>query len=168
MKAFSLACLLAVAPIALGAAQATKAAAGQTKAPAASAKSAKGGRTVALTGNDSMKYDVTSITAKPGERLHVVLKSVGSAPKAAMAHNFVLLKEGTDAQAFATAAMNARETDFIPADQKDKIIANTALAGPGETVDVSFTAPTKPGTYTFLCSFPGHYAVGMRGELVVK
>lgn len=168
MKAFSLVCLLAMAPVALGAAQATKTPAGRAKAPAAAGKSAKGGRTVTITGNDTMKFDVTSITAKPGERLHVVLKSTGTAPKAAMAHNFVLLKEGADAQAFATAAMNARDTDFIPADQKDKIIAHTALAGPGETVDASFTAPTKPGTYTFLCSFPGHFAVGMRGELVVK
>ena len=64
--------------------------------------------------------------------------------------------------------MGARETEFIPADQKDKIIANTGLAGPGETVEVSFVAPKEPGTYPYLCSFPGHYAVGMKGDLVVK
>jgi azurin len=163
MKVFSIVCLLAIAPLAVSAAQ-TK-----PKTPAATAKSsAKGGRTVELTGSDNMKYNLSTIEAKPGERLHVVLKSIGTAPKMAMAHNFVLLKEGADAQAFATAAMNARDTDFIPADQKDKIIAATALAGPGETVDVSFTAPSKAGTYTFLCSFPGHFAVGMKGQLVVK
>jgi len=111
---------------------------------------------------------VTSIQAKPGERLHVVLKSNGTAPKIVMAHNFVLLKPGTSALEFNNAAMTARDTDFIPPAMKDKIIANTGLAGPGETVDVTFTAPTKPGAYEYLCSFPGHYQVGMKGELVVK
>ena len=162
MKLFSLVCLLAVAPVALGATQA------KPKTSAAKSTSSRAARTVELTGGDNMKFDVTSIQAKPGERLHVVLKSTGTAPKAAMAHNFVLLKADASPLEFNSAAMNARETDFIPPDMKDKIIANTALAGPGETVDVTFTAPTKPGTYTYLCSFPGHFMVGMKGELVVK
>jgi uncharacterized cupredoxin-like copper-binding protein len=32
---------------------------------------------------------------------------------------------------------------------------------------VTFTAPTTPGRYEFVCSFPGHYQVGMRGVLIV-
>lgn len=166
MKMFSLVCLLAVAPVALNDAQTTPKTA--PKAGTTQAKSTKAGRTVELTGGDNMKFDVTSIEAKPGERLHVVLKSTGTAPKIAMAHNFVLLKAGASAVEFNNAAMTARDTDFIPPDMKDKIIAHTGLAGPGETVDVTFTAPTKPGTYDYLCSFPGHYQVGMKGQLIVK
>lgn len=162
MRMFSLVCLLAVAPVALAGAQ-TK-----PKTAAAQAKSTKGARTVEITAGDNMKFDVTSIRAKPGERLHVVLKSTGTAPKIAMAHNFILLKPGTSALEFNNAAMTARDTDFIPPAMKDKVIASTGLAGPGETVDVTFTAPTKPGTYEYLCSFPGHYQVGMKGELIVK
>ncbi|HEX6465356.1 MAG TPA: plastocyanin/azurin family copper-binding protein [Vicinamibacterales bacterium] len=130
--------------------------------------SAKAARTVTITGSEQMKYDTTSIDAKPGELLRIVVKSVGSMPKVAMAHNFVLLKEGTNPQDVATAAMTARETDFIPDSMKDKILAHTGLAGGGETTDVTFKAPTKPGTYPYLCTFPGHFAVGMKGELVVK
>ena len=130
--------------------------------------SAKAARTITITGSEQMKYDTTSIEAKPGEMLHVVVKSVGTMPKAAMAHNFVLLKAGVNPQDVATAAMTARETDFIPASMSDKIIAHTGLAGAGETQDVTFKAPMKPGTYTYMCTFPGHFAVGMKGELVVK
>ena len=130
--------------------------------------SAKAPKTVTITGTEQMKWDVPTIQAKPGEQIHVVLKAAGSMPKAAMAHNFVLLKAGVNPQDVATAAMTARETDFIPASMKDKIIANTTLAGGGETVEVTFKAPMKPGTYPYLCTFPGHYAVGMKGELVVK
>src|SRR4029453_17545374 len=44
-------------------------------APAAAAKGA--GRTVEITGGDDMKYNVTTINAKPGETLQVVLRSPG-------------------------------------------------------------------------------------------
>jgi azurin len=130
--------------------------------------SAKAIKTVTITATEQMKWDVTTIQAKPGEEIHVVLKATGSMPKVAMAHNFVLLKAGVNAQDVANAAMTARETDFIPESMKDKVIAHTGLAGGGESTEVTFKAPTKPGTYPYLCTFPGHFAVGMKGELVVK
>jgi azurin len=125
-------------------------------------------RTIALTGDDKMKFDKTELTAKPGETIRVVLKSIGTMPKNVMGHNFVLLKLDADVAEFNTAAFSARATDFIPPEKKDSIIANTALAGPGETVEVTFKVPAKAGSYNFLCSFPGHYQMGMRGKLIVK
>jgi azurin len=164
MKVLSLVCVLVAASLGTAVAQ-TKAAKGTaTKAKAAP----KEARTVELTGGDTMKFDKTEITASPGETLHIVLKSTGTLPKMAMAHNFVLLKQGTDQVAFNNAAFNARETDFIPPSMKGDVIANTPLAGPGETVETTFTVPAKPGHYGYLCSFPGHFALGMHGVLIVK
>jgi uncharacterized cupredoxin-like copper-binding protein len=37
----------------------------------------------------------------------------------------------------------------------------------GTTSSLEFT-PTKPGTYEFECTVPGHKEAGMRGTLVVK
>jgi azurin len=125
-------------------------------------------RLVELTGDDKVKYDKTEITAKPGETLRVVLKSVGTAPKAIMAHNFVLLKAGVDAVEFNKASFAARATDYVPTELRDQIIAATGLAGPGETVEVTVKVPMQPGRYTYLCTFPGHFALGMRGVLIVK
>jgi azurin len=62
----------------------------------------------------------------------------------------------------------ARATDYLPASKKSFVLANTTLAGGGETVKVTFTAPTEPGEYTYICSFPGHYMAGMKGVFVVK
>ena len=166
MKVFLPLVLLAAAPLAASAAQTSSKAV--ASAPGHSVRSAAAVRTVELTGGDTMKYDVASIHARPGERLHIVLRSVGAAPKVVMAHNFVLLKPGVKPEDFVNAAMDARATDFIPPAMQDKVIAAKGLVGPGETVDVTFTAPMKPGTYTYLRSFPGHYMVGMKGELVVK
>jgi azurin len=135
---------------------------------AAKAPAAKGVRTIELTGGDDMKYSLAKIEAKPGETVHVVLKSTGTIPKIAMAHNFVLLTLAADPAAFNKASMNARDTDYVPADLKAQVVASTKLAGPGETVDVTFKVPAKAGTYTYMCTFPGHFAAGMKGQLVVK
>ena len=137
------------------------------KAPAA-APAAKGVRTIELTGGDDMKFNLTKLEAKPGETLHVVLKSTGTIPKVAMGHNFVLLKLGSDVAEFIKASMTAAATDYVPADLKAQVVAATKLAGPGDTVEVTFKVPAKAGSYPYMCTFPGHYAAGMKGELVVK
>jgi azurin len=147
----------------------------QAKAPDAKAPDAKktvaaakgAGRTVEITAGDDMKFGTTAITAKPGEAIRIVIKNIGKMPKAAMGHNFVLLKATAKPQDFANAAMTAAATDYIPAANKGDIIASTTMTGPGETVEVTFKAPAA-GTYTFLCSFPGHFAAGMKGTLTVK
>jgi azurin len=114
-----------------------------------------------------MKFSVTAITAKPGEAVHIKLTNKGTMPKMAAAHNFVLLKKGTDLTAFTTAAVMAGATDYVPAQLKAQVLASTKLAGPGETVETDFKAPTAPGTYDYICSFPGHFAT-MKGTLTVK
>jgi azurin len=129
-------------------------------------------RTVNITVGDPvgerMEYSLKQIVAKPGERLRIQLISTGQLPKVAMAHNFVLLTLGSDAKAFAEAGAPFRETDYIPAALRRQVIAATTLVGPGERAQVVFTVPAKPGTYPYLCTFPGHYAAGMAGVLVVK
>lgn len=114
-----------------------------------------------------MKFSTDKIEAKAGEQLKVVLKNTGTLPKEAMAHNWVLLKPGSDPAAFCAAAMTAKDTDYIPPALKDQVIANVALLGPGKSGEVTFTAPA-PGDYTWLCSFPPHFQVGMKGTLTVK
>jgi azurin len=166
----SIAAALAATSVAPMAAQAAPAAgqAAKPAAPAAKKATAGAGRTVELTGGDDMKFSTTAIQAKPGETLHIVLKSTGTVPKVAMAHNFVALKAGVDAAKFSQDAMTAKDTDYVPAARKADVLGATKLAGPGETVEVTFKAPAKAGVYPYLCTFPGHYAAGMRGDLTVK
>lgn len=144
----------------------TDAAAPAPKA-AASTPAPAGPRTVEITANDQMKFSLATIEAKAGEDLKVVLTNVGTLPKEAMGHNWVLLAAGTDAMAFAMAAAGAKDTDYIPAAFKDKVIAHTAILGPRKSDEAAFKAPA-PGEYVYLCSFPGHFAVGMKGKLIVK
>lgn len=148
-------------------APAATAAAAAPAAPVAKAPAAAAARVVEITANDQMKYSLATIEAKAGEKLKVVLTNIGQLPKEAMGHNWVLLKAGTDGLAFATAASTARETDYIPAALKEQVIVHTPILGPRKSAEVEFTVPAA-GEYPFLCSFPAHYAVGMKGTLIVK
>jgi azurin len=118
---------------------------------------------VRLTGDDAMKFNTNRIEIV-GTKVKLELKHIGKMPKAAMGHSFVLLKPGTDGLAFSTKAASATATDYIPEDAKASIIAHTKLVGGGESDTIEFELP-GPGTYPFLCPFPGHYAL-MHGELV--
>lgn len=134
----------------------------------ATASTVANGRPIEITGNDSMKFSVTEIKATPGEALTVTLINTGTMPKMSMGHNWVLLKSADVAEAFVNDAAQAPTTDYIPQQHRGDMLAHTKLLGPKERDSVTFQAPNEKGRYPFLCSFPGHYQVGMRGELIVE
>jgi azurin len=125
-------------------------------------------RTVEISAADNMRYSLSRIEARRGETLRIVLSVVSKFPKKTMAHNLVVLAKGASASRVNAAAAKAKDADFIPPDRKSDIVAHTGLAGGGETVEVTFTVPDETGNYEFICTFPGHYRLGMKGTLVVK
>jgi azurin len=121
---------------------------------------------VQLTGNDTMHYDGNHITVHNGQPVLIELTNIGHTPRDQMAHNFVLLKPGSDVFTFNLLSAQAKNQGYMPAELMGQVVANTTFAGPGETVQVQFPAPA-PGQYPFLCNFPGHYAAGMHGVMLV-
>lgn len=120
---------------------------------------------VTISGDDKMQFDLKEITVNEGQVVELTLKHVGTMAAAAMGHNFVLLSNDISLEDFATEAIQAKATDYIPAGEK-AVIAHTKVIGGGETDVITFTAPAK-GSYDFLCSFPGHYGT-MHGTFIVK
>lgn len=137
-------------------------------APAGAPAQSGGVLTVEITANDQMKFSLTRIEAAPGQEVKVIFTNIGSMPKVAMGHNWMLLAKGADPTAFVNAAVTAQATDYFPPAMADKVIAHTKLLGPKQTDEITFKAPTEPGEYTFLCSFPAHFVAGMKGVFVVR
>jgi len=125
-------------------------------------------KTVSIVAYDTMKYSVTKFEVHPGQKVIVEMKSEGIQPKAVMGHNWVLLKAGEDPIAYANASMTANSEGYEPKKLASKVLASIPQLGPKETARTSFTAPSKPGTYAYVCSFPAHCMAGMRGVMVVK
>lgn len=125
-------------------------------------------KTVEITANDQMKFGIESFTVNKGSTVKIHLKNIGTMPKMSMGHNVVVLKRNAVEKAFVEAAMQSPANDYIPKDMSDVIVAHTKMTGGGEEATVTFKVPNRTGNYTFLCSFPGHYQVGMKGTMVVQ
>lgn len=120
---------------------------------------------ISIESSDQMKYNLSQIKVKAGQKVTLHLKHVGKMPIQAMGHNLVILQKGTDVVTFARLASTAKASGYVPAGSKS-VIAATKLIGGGQETSITFTAPAK-GTYDFICTFPGHFAM-MKGKLIVE
>ena len=119
---------------------------------------------IKLSSSDNMLFDKNIIYVNSRQKITLTLVHTGKLDKKIMGHNFVLLKKDVDVIDFATKAMIARDSDYIP--EGNETIAYTKMIGGGESDTIVFDAPEK-GTYNYICSFPGHYGI-MKGILIVK
>jgi plastocyanin len=107
--------------------------------------------------SSSLEFDPASIVVKQGTRVKLRFLNAGTLP-----HNFVLVKDENDIDALALAAMQ-EGGDYVPKDMKNRLLAYTKLASPGQTVEMTFVAP-RAGVYTYVCLMSGHAAM-MLGTL---
>lgn len=133
----------------------------KTESPVKSLALADGDTVVVKSVGADLSYDVTEIRAEAGSTLTIQYENRGEMP-----HNIVLLNERADINPVGVASLQARDTDYIPQDDanQERIITNTSLAKPGETVFLTLTVP-PPGTYPYICTYPGHFTM-MQGDLI--
>lgn len=114
---------------------------------------------------NQLLFEQDELSVEAGQQVTIVFKNTATSP--AMEHNVIVLNDNSDAtiNRVGQAALSAAANEYIPED--DAVLAATPLAKPGDTVEVTFTAPSEPGQYSYICTFPGHYAM-MRGTMTVK
>jgi len=119
--------------------------------------------TIQPVGNQ-MKYEQTEFTVPAGEEITITFENTATSP--AMQHNVVVLNTNDDSvvNRVGQAGTAAADNDYVPDD--DAVLAATEMSEPGETVSVTFAAPSEPGEYRYICTFPGHYTV-MQGTMTV-
>ncbi len=123
---------------------------------------ASNGALAVTTDGENLAYNVTSLSAPAGK---VTLSFNNTS--AAQSHNIVIVKGGDDvaAQVDEAAAEAGDAAGYMPADTAN-ILAATKLLAPGASETIEFTA--EAGTYTFICTYPGHYGGGMKGTLTIN
>jgi plastocyanin len=99
--------------------------------------------------SSTLEFDPAVIAAKHGTRVRIRFVNTGTLP-----HNLVIVRNEDDIDDLAAAAAKIGG-DFVPVTQKAKLIAYSALASPGQTVEVTFVMP-PPGDYTYVCMMTGH------------
>lgn len=125
-------------------------------------------KTIEVIGNDNLRFDVNEIKAKAGETIRIVFKVKSSMPADAMSHNLVIVHPDIPMDEFIRESMMAKNNGYIAVAFEGQLIATTAMIGGGRTTEITFTVPEEPGKYPYVCTFPGHYAAGMTGVLIVE
>lgn len=96
-----------------------------------------------VAGYDEFRFDPENITVDAGSQVTINFENVGM-----LEHNWLLVSQAVD-------PATATEADALAG-------ANTGILGAGESTSITFTAPPA-GTYTIVCTVPGHAVGGMVG-----
>jgi azurin/lysophospholipase L1-like esterase len=111
---------------------------------------------------EKMMYAKTTFTVKAGQKVKIWFENPDYMP-----HNLII-GQPKSAESIGNAAekLGAKgfKNGFVP--KHKMIIAATRLLNYRETQVLEFTAPTTPGDYDYLCTFPGHWRL-MRGVMKV-
>jgi putative heme-binding domain-containing protein len=104
---------------------------------------------------EQMRYDKERIVARAGKPVEIVFENHDMMP-----HNLVVTQPGALEEvgklAETTATLpGAAERQYVPA--SNKILLASRLLQPRDTQKLSFTAPTQPGVYPVVCTYPGHW-----------
>jgi uncharacterized cupredoxin-like copper-binding protein len=95
------------------------------------------------------QFQPASFTIPAGKEITLNATNTG-----AVVHNFVIMKLGTDAG------------EFYDDEDAPNVYWEVEVL-PGGKANVTFTAPSDPGTYQLICRTEGHIASGMTGSITV-
>lgn len=118
---------------------------------------------------ERMLFTVDQFMVAPGQPVKLVLTNPDATD-----HNLLIVQPGALAEVGMAANAMARDpanaaSDFIPQDKQSLILHASPMIGPTRTTQVHvlrFQAPSEPGIYPFVCTFPGHWIV-MNGNMIV-
>ena len=113
---------------------------------------------------ERMSYDQDVIAVRAGKPVEFVFENSDLMP-----HNFVIIQPGTLEEIGTTAEATAQQPDaakrnYVP--NSPFVLLGSTLLQPRGTEKLSFTAPTEPGVYPYVCTYPGHWR-RMYGALYV-
>lgn len=124
---------------------------------------------VDIVGTDAMKFDKSEIVIdKSCKEFTINLSHSGKLPRNAMGHNVVITKTD-DSAAVARDGMAAGLDNQYVKPGDERVVMFTNIIGGGEKTSKTFSVEkmTAGQSYTFLCSFPGHFAL-MKGTVLIK
>lgn len=110
-----------------------------------------------------LKFDKEKLTVKAGAKVKLSFNNNDD-----MLHNLLIVEPGASnkvGQAAMQLGLDGDRLAYVP--DMEEVLSHTALLLPESEDAIYFTAPSKPGLYEYVCTFPGHYLT-MRGILEVK
>ncbi len=113
---------------------------------------------------EKLSFDLKWFVVEAGKPVQIVLVNPD-----AMSHNLIVSRPGSLQEVGTAGGAMPVSADpsvkpFVP--NLPSVLFSTRLLQGGETERLGFTAPTTPGEYIYVCTFPGHW-VRMYGVMLV-
>ncbi len=114
---------------------------------------------------NQMQFAPRELRVKSGAKVRIIFENPDL-----MTHNLVLIERGAEKEVGELADKLAADPkgmaqSYLPA--SPKILHATPLVEPNGKAELNFVAPATPGSYPYICTFPGHWRV-MKGVLIVE
>lgn len=114
---------------------------------------------VNMTVRDAMFFSLSDISLATEQELAIDFTNTSRLP-----HNIVIVAgDLTVATEVNRDAIN--QDDYMP--QHPAVIATLPITMPNQTGNLTWQ-PSQPGTYLYICTYPGHFDAGMYGTITVK
>lgn len=112
-----------------------------------------------------MLFTPNEFRVKAGQPVRLVLTNPDL-----MQHNLLIVQPGALEEVGTAANEMAKDPEgvrkgFIP--PSDKVLHASKLLEPSTGQVLRFEAPSRPGVYPFVCTFPGHWVI-MNGKMIVE
>lgn len=115
-------------------------------------------------------FDIKEFTVKAGQKVKLTLvnpaESVTRQP-----HNVLIVKPGKKDVVGMAANAGLTDPEFMTTKnaipESEDILFHSKLVQPGAEETIEFEAPSEPGEYPYICTYPGHWML-MNGVMTVE
>ena len=114
---------------------------------------------VDMTVRDNMFFSQRDVSVTTGQELAIDFVNTSRLP-----HNIVIV-DGDMSVATDVNRDAINQADYMP--QHPAAIAALPMTMPNQTGNLTWQ-PNQPGTYLYICTYPGHFDAGMYGTITVK
>ena len=118
---------------------------------------------ISTQGNELL-FDKKLIQVKANQPVRLTFHNAADG-SSGLEHTWVLVKPGTQDKVATEAVSVGAAKNYIPDDSA--VLAHTEIVKPGESQTIAFKAPSRPGKYPYICSFPAHSQM-LKGVMEVK
>ncbi len=118
---------------------------------------------ISINAVSGMQFDLVRFSVRPGAQITINFSNVDD-----MSHNFLITKPGTRLQVVNDALKldeKGPEMNYIP--QSENVLWSLPVVATNQTATLRFTAPSQPGAYPYVCTYPGHGVI-MYGVMYVS
>ncbi|NOX98761.1 MAG: hypothetical protein GXP30_03350 [Verrucomicrobia bacterium] len=121
---------------------------------------------VTVSATPDLKFTPTEFTVKAGSAVQLMFRNPDN-----LYHNLVIVNAGSLDKIGLKADMMAGQADgldknYVPDDPDVLHFTPQITLGIARSYKLNFFAPSEPGEYPYICTFPGHWRI-MRGVMKV-